>query len=131
MHVFDGEFADWEEADQRSRERALAAVTERSAAARNVERTAARQKTDADERARNAARTRQRELERAESRVSELDARVATLTTQLADPELYIRPGGKGEADALARGLEAARADLAAAVQEWERAMASAGEVAT
>ena len=66
----------------------------------------------------------QRALERAERRVTELEERVAALTKELEAPGLYDSPDGVQKASALGAQLQRARADLDAAVAEWERASA-------
>jgi len=70
----------------------------------------------------NEIRRRERELERCEERIGKLEARVAELETALGDASLYGAGADPARARALTADLEKARADLAAAYTEWERA---------
>lgn len=123
MRVFDGEFAEWEEAREREEATRLTRAQERSSADRGRSREAARQREQDDAAARQAARDLRRSLDRAEERVQALDGQVAELTARLADPALYADASGPARAEDLARDLGVARTGLAAAIREWERAM--------
>ena len=66
------------------------------------------------------ARARQRAMEEAEAGVERLDARVATLTKALEDPDLYTTADGTTRALALGAELDAARRELDEAFARWE-----------
>ncbi|MFL5581706.1 MAG: ABC-F family ATP-binding cassette domain-containing protein [Gemmatimonadaceae bacterium] len=134
---FDGGFAEWEESEADRRKKASEDAIAVAAARRERERRQAQQAQarkaaapaaqDAREQRRaqeREVREAQRALERAERRVSELDARVAQLTKDLDDASLYATPDGVQKAAMLGAELERARAELEAAVAQWERASA-------
>jgi uncharacterized protein involved in exopolysaccharide biosynthesis len=64
----------------------------------------------------------ERAVEEAESRVSEWEGRVSAIRAQLEDPALYAAPEGATRARELGRDLEAARASLERALEDWESA---------
>ncbi|MBC7897456.1 MAG: ABC-F family ATP-binding cassette domain-containing protein [Cytophagaceae bacterium] len=130
MRVFDGEFADWEEASERERIARAAAEAEKTATTREKGRTAERKKADEATRTRTSTRDLQRAVEKAEKDVHALESTVAELTAKLADPELYATAGGprKGRADDVSKQLATARASLARALSTWEQAMEAADQ---
>ena len=71
---------------------------------------------------RDALRKAQREAEAAEAKVSELESQIATLTTSLADPELYTTTGGAASATRMGVELDKAKAELERALEVWARA---------
>jgi ATP-binding cassette subfamily F protein 3 len=121
MRVFDGDFASWEEARAEELTRASSA-TERVASAQR-EKDQPRRQAANSARGQPAGRDVKRALEQAEARVGHLDAKVADLTAQLADPALYATPDGPVRAEAMAREIEDLRAELSGAIREWELAM--------
>jgi ATP-binding cassette subfamily F protein 3 len=79
---------------------------------------------------RRKQRVAQRELEDREVEIESLEARVATLTTALEDPELYTRPGGIDEAKTLGVELERLRRELDQAFAKWTVASEAVGTTA-
>ena len=67
-----------------------------------------------------------RSAEKAESRVEELEAKVATLTRTLEDPSLYGNPAGTARAVSLGKDLDRVRRDLDKALEEWNNLVESA-----
>jgi len=117
---FAGSFADWEIA---SAERAHAAVVtagEEEERRRVQERRMTRQRRATQQPDAANARARQRAMEEAEAGVERLDARVATLTKALEDPDLYTTADGTTRALALGAELDAARRELDEAFARWE-----------
>jgi ATP-binding cassette, subfamily F, member 3 len=86
----------------------------------------AKQRAESDAKSRGNAREVRRAVERAESRVDELEARIARLDAELADPTLYARPNGQVLAQALSREKREAAAALTEALEVWEEAVATA-----
>ncbi len=127
---FTGGFAEWEEV---SAERAHAASV-RAAEEASLRKVHERQKVaakpkaeplsqkDAQKDARKRQRIAQRELEQEEARIAELEVRIAALTAQLEDPELYTRAGGVEQAKRLGDELETARRELDRALERWTAA---------
>ena len=130
MHVFDGAFAEWEERSERALEGRQTAATERSATNRDREKDAARQRAEAESRANTTKRDLRKSVEEAAEQVRELDARVAELTTRLADPALYRARGGASNGgstpEALSKELATTQRALTRAMAVWERAMEAA-----
>jgi ATP-binding cassette subfamily F protein 3 len=144
---FDGPFTEWEQASaerahaasvRAAEEEALRRVKEkekleraRREAQRDADRTAERRaaaapandgnaaRRDSERESRRQHRELQRRVEEAERRVAEGEARVAALTSQLDDPELYTTADGTKRAAQLGKELDAARARLDAALEEW------------
>ncbi|HEX7123906.1 MAG TPA: ATP-binding cassette domain-containing protein, partial [Gemmatimonadaceae bacterium] len=120
---FDDSFAAWEVA---SAERAHAASV-RASEDEALRRLHERQKVARREAsARNVAGERKRQmrqateaLARVEERVAALEAKVASLTTELAVPELYTTPDGIERAARLGKELDEAKRALDAALEEW------------
>jgi ATP-binding cassette subfamily F protein 3 len=120
---FAGNFGEWEEV---SAERAHAASVRASeeASLRKVherQKVASRQKDDAPSAKdlRRKQRVAQRELEEQEAQIESLEARIATLSAALEDPELYTRAGGIDEASTLGAELERVRRELDEALARW------------
>lgn len=124
--TYDGGFAEWEEARDREEAARTAKASVAQAERRQLEKAAARERAQTDSRARGNSREVRRAVERAESRVEELERKVTDLDALLADPTLYARPNGHAHAQALSRELAEQRAALGRAMREWEEAVATA-----
>jgi ATP-binding cassette, subfamily F, member 3 len=120
---FAGNFGEWEEV---STERAHAASV-RAAEDASLRKVHERQKVASRHRdeapsakdLRRKQRAAQRELEEQEAQIESLEARIATLTAALDDPELYTRAGGIDEATKLGTELDRVRRELDAALARW------------
>jgi ATP-binding cassette subfamily F protein 3 len=119
---FDGGFEEWEEVAAERLHAARVRAAESEARHRVHERQAVERphRPDRDRRA-NARKARER-LAAAESRVSELEKTVDQLTATLEDPALYTKADGSQRAATMGKELEAAKAQLDAAIIEWEQA---------
>ncbi len=69
----------------------------------------------------NELQRRQRLLAKVEERIAETEARIAGIEEKLGDPALYAPGADAKRAQALAAERDAARAELAALYEEWER----------
>ncbi|MFI5241852.1 MAG: hypothetical protein ACHQRL_02495, partial [Gemmatimonadales bacterium] len=122
---FDGSFAEWETA---SAEREYAASVS-AAEEQESRRVRERQKTQSGVKQAKkevAPRKRSRDvIAEAESEVAKREARVAELTTMLADPELYTTGNGGKRATSLGAELEREKEKLERAFAAWEQAIAS------
>ena len=90
----------------------------------NQEKVASRQKEElpsAKDR-RRKQRTAQRELDEEEAQIASLEARIATLSSALEDPELYTRTDGVEEANRLGAELDRVRRELDEAFARWSAA---------
>jgi ATP-binding cassette subfamily F protein 3 len=129
MRVFDGSFEEWEvQRDSDARDAAQRADALASAA-RDKARTEAKRRADRNGKSRTAGRDAAREVERAERAVFEIEAVVATLTNDLAEPTLYDTPAGRERATTLARELQTAKLNLEQAMAVWERTLEAAEDL--
>ncbi len=122
---FPGGFAEWEEVSaerehaarvQASEEQALNRLHERQRVAR-ADKRAAKPGSRGGER--SGQRALRRRLEEAEARVTGLEGRIAVLTAELENPELYTRPNGPAEAKRLGVQLEELKGELDRSLEEW------------
>jgi ATP-binding cassette subfamily F protein 3 len=122
---FDGSFAEWEAASAEREHAASVAASEEQESRRVRE----RQKTRSggkDSKKETAPRKRSRdEIATAEAEVARREARVAELTTMLADPELYNSGSGGKRAASLGAELEREKEQLERAFAVWEKAIAT------
>jgi ATP-binding cassette, subfamily F, member 3 len=125
---FDGGFEEWEEVAAERLHAARVRAAEAEARNRVHERQAVERPHRPDRDKRASARKARERLAMAESRVAELEKTVDQLTTTLEDPELYTRPGGSQRAAAMGRELEEAKAQLDAAIADWEQASVEVDE---
>ena len=121
---FDGSFAEWETASAEREHAASVAASEEQESRRVRERQKTRSSAK-DGKKETAPRRRTRdEIASAEEEVARREARVAELTTMLADPELYTNGSGGKRAAALGAELEQEKERLERAFAAWERAIA-------
>jgi ATP-binding cassette subfamily F protein 3 len=120
MTEFAGGFAEWEEVSTERAHAAAVSAAEEQALRRVHEhqRVAPAPKSDPRKELRRA----QQELEKAEARVSDLEAQVAKVVAALEDPGLYTRPDGARAAHDLGARLETLKRDLEAALERWTKA---------
>jgi ATP-binding cassette, subfamily F, member 3 len=122
---FDGSFAEWETVSAEREHAASVAASEEQESRRVRERQKTRTNAK-DGKKESAPRRRSREeIANAETEVSRREARVAELTTMLADPELYNSGNGGKKAATLGVELEREKEKLERAFAEWERAIAA------
>ncbi len=116
---FGGSFEEWEE---QSRERAHAAgvaAAEEESLRRVHEKQATRKKKLASDESKGGERDKRRAAEAAEKDVASLEEKVKAITTQLADPELYMSPAGIARSAKLGKELDAAKTKLDKAIELW------------
>jgi ATP-binding cassette, subfamily F, member 3 len=119
---FGGSFEEWEE---QSRERAHAAgvaAAEEESLRRVHEKQATRKKKLASDQSKSGERDKRRAAEAAEREVSQLEEKVRGITTQLADPELYMSAGGIARSVALGKELDDVKRKLDQAIELWSGA---------
>jgi prefoldin subunit 5 len=71
---------------------------------------------------RNAMRTAERRVSELEARIESTESRIAELTRELEDPELYTTPDGVSRAAALGVELETRRRELEQTLAQWSTA---------
>ncbi|MGI8620043.1 MAG: ABC-F family ATP-binding cassette domain-containing protein [Gemmatimonadaceae bacterium] len=125
---FPGGFSEWEEVSaerehaarvQASEEQTLNKVHERQRVARGDKRAA---KAGSRASGRTDERAVRRKLEDAEARVGQLEGRIAAVTKELENPELYTRPNGPADAGRLGATLDELKAELDRSLEEWSEA---------
>ncbi|MGH7337020.1 MAG: ATP-binding cassette domain-containing protein, partial [Myxococcota bacterium] len=121
-HITDypGGFEAWEAASAERAHAAAVAAAEEESLRRVRDRKQTRRPEDNRKREQSAKRTAERELAAAETEVARCEARLAGITAQLEDPELYVHRESAPRSEALGRELEAARAALDRALARWE-----------
>ncbi len=125
---FPGGFSEWEEVSaerehaarvQASEEQALNRMHERQRVARGDKRAA---KAGNRPNVRTEERAIRRKLEEAEGSVSELEGRIASVTRELENPELYTRANGPADAKRLGDKLDKLKVELDRSLEEWSEA---------
>ncbi|HEX5632250.1 MAG TPA: ABC-F family ATP-binding cassette domain-containing protein [Gemmatimonadales bacterium] len=120
LEDYDGPFVEWEVmAAERAKRRASQAA-EAQQAFRQAEREKARKTAGKDEGAEEAKRRQKREAEALERAVQTAESKVAELEAKLADESLYDGSAdGARRAGALNKELEAARRELDQLMEKW------------
>ena len=120
---FAGGFTEWEEVSSERAHAASVRAAEDTALRKVNERkkVAARQKEGppSDKDIRRQQRATQRELEEQEGKITTLEARVASITSALEDPELYTRADGIEQSARLGAELERVKRELDQAFARW------------
>jgi ATP-binding cassette subfamily F protein 3 len=129
--VFDGTFAEWEAASAERAHAAQVQAAEEEGLRRMQERKRTQRQESPKDSQRADARKARKSVDDAEQRVATLEARVAELTTALADPELYTTPEGTQRASRLGKDLDAAKRDLDRALEDWTAATEALEEMGT
>jgi len=121
MHVtdFGGSFEEWEELSRERAHAAAVAAAEEESLRRVHEKQATRKKKVAVDQTKKTAQDKRRAAEAAERDVATLEERVRELTTRLADPELYVSPGGIERSVALGKELDQLKGKLDRAIELW------------
>ncbi|MGI8509924.1 MAG: ABC-F family ATP-binding cassette domain-containing protein [Gemmatimonadaceae bacterium] len=138
---FGGSFAEWEVASEEREHAAKVSAEEDEALRRVHEKQKTRRKESEREKEKGSGRASssgggggigaggfserdlKRRAEQCESRVGEMEAKVAKLTHELEDPELYATSKGTARAVGLGKELDLARAELDRALEEWASAV--------
>jgi ATP-binding cassette subfamily F protein 3 len=121
-HITDypGGFAEWEAASAERAHAAAVAAAEEESLRRVRDRKQTRRPAEGRKREQSVRRSTERELAAAEIEVAACEARLAGITAQLEDPELYVHRDSAVRSVALGRELEAARSALDRALAKWE-----------
>src|SRR5215207_3565507 len=120
--AFDGTFGEWEVVSTERAHAAQVKAAEEAAMHRMRERQTVNRRDTNGRGQRDALKKAQRDAEEAERRVSQLERTIATLTTSLADPELYTTSVGAASATRLGAELDKAKAALEGAIEVWTEA---------
>jgi ATP-binding cassette subfamily F protein 3 len=123
---FSGGFTEWEQVSAERAHSASVRAAEEASLRKVHERqkvaTRRQKETPSSKDLRRQQRITQRELEEQEGQITSLEARIATLSAALEDPELYTRAGGVEEARKLGVELEQVKRELDQAFARWTAA---------
>ena len=129
--AFDGGFAEWELVSaERARAAALAAAEEERVR-RVDEQKKTHRRDDAARSVRAAVRTAHQRVSEIEAKIQTLEAKIAGITRELEEPELYTRPNGAERAGALGRELESLTRELDRSLTAWAEATDRANALAS
>jgi len=103
---FAGTFGEWETASRERADAAAVNAAEEESLRRVHEKQKTKRKDNGRGRDRDLIRNARRKAEEAERRVTALEGRIASITGNLADPEIYTTVDGKRRAVDLGRDLE-------------------------
>ena len=118
---FGGSFEEWEDQSREREHAANVAAAEEESLRRVHEKQALRKKKAASDDSKTSGRENRRAAEAAERDVATLEEKVKAITTQLADPELYITPKGIERAAALGKELDKTKTALDTAIELWTK----------
>ncbi len=119
---FTGTFGEWETVTQERAHAASVTAAEEESLRRMHEKQKTKRREGDRDKQREGERNARRKVDQAEARVGELEAKVAALTTSLADPELYMTETGKQHAVKTGVELERLKNQLDKALDEWTSA---------
>jgi ATP-binding cassette subfamily F protein 3 len=116
---FDGSFGEWETASAERAHAASVAAEEEEHRRLLAEKQRTRKVQAAEKEGHSERRSLRRKLEAAESRVAELESRIAELTAELERPDLYTTAEGGKRATVLGQELDAVKRQLDRAFEVW------------
>jgi ATP-binding cassette subfamily F protein 3 len=118
---FGGSFEEWEDQSRERTHAAGVAAAEEESLRRVHEKQATRKRKAASDRTKSGEREKKRAAEAAERDVAQLEQRVREITTQLADPELYVSAGGIERSVELGKELDSVKTKLDRAIELWSK----------
>ena len=119
---FSGSFSEWETVTKERAHAASVTAAEEESLRRMHEKQKTKRREDDRDKQRDGERNARRKVEQAEARVGELEAKVAALTSSLADPQLYMTDAGKQQAVKTGIELERLKKQLDKALDDWTSA---------
>jgi ATP-binding cassette subfamily F protein 3 len=119
---FPGGFEEWELASAERAHAAAVAASEEESLRRVHERKQTRRTQQTQKLEAASERNARLALEKAETRVTDCEARLSAIRAQLEDPAVYATHEGAARAQVLGKELEIARLELDRAYAEWEAA---------
>ena len=127
---FGGGFPEWEIASEERAHAAAVNAAEEEALRRVHEKQKTKRREDDKGKQRSASRDARRKAEEAETLVSNLENRIAALTSELADPALYTTEVGKKRAVNAGTELDSLKQQLDQAIERWTAATEAAENAA-
>ena len=127
---FGGTFGEWETASEERAHAAAVNQAEEESLRRVHEKQKTKRREDDKGKQRSSARDARKKADEAEKQVAEVEAKIAALTTDLADPRLYTTEDGKRRALKAGTELDGLKKKLDAAIERWTLATEAAEEAA-
>lgn len=128
---FNGTFAEWETASEERTHAAAVTAAEEESLRRVHEKQKTKRREDEKEKQRSSARQARKKADDAETVVSDLEAKVARLTSELSEPGLYTTDQGKARAVKAGAELDRLKRQLDEAIGRWTEATEAAEEAAS
>jgi ATP-binding cassette subfamily F protein 3 len=125
---FPGTFSEWEAASEERVHAAAVNAAEEESLRRVHEKQKTKRREEDKGKKRSASRDAEQRVSQSERIVAQLEDKVGALTSELADPQLYMTDVGKKRAVALGTELDALKRKLDAALEEWTAATEAAEE---
>jgi len=119
---FGGSFAEWEAVSEERAHAASVNASEELSLRRIDEKRKTQRAQNAQTNGRKSKRNARAEAEKAEQEVSILESRIARISDQLSDPELYLTRDGVSRSTKLGIELERLKAELDKALNDWAKA---------
>ncbi|HEY0529143.1 MAG TPA: ABC-F family ATP-binding cassette domain-containing protein [Gemmatimonadaceae bacterium] len=127
---FPGSFTEWEEQSKEREHAAAVAAAEQEGLRRVQERKATRRRELDSESSRASLREARRAVEDCEKEVGRLEVKIAELTRELEDPELYTTREGTERSIKAGKELDRLRRQLDKALEKWTAATEQAETLA-
>jgi ATP-binding cassette subfamily F protein 3 len=128
---FNGTFGEWETASEERTHAAAVTAAEEESLRRVHEKQKTKRREDEKEKQRSSARQARKKADDAEAVVSELETKVARLTSELSEPGLYTTEQGKARAVKAGSELDRLKRQLDEAIGRWTEATEAAEEAAS
>ena len=128
---FNGTFGEWETASEERTHAAAVTAAEEESLRRVHEKQKTKRREDEKEKQRSSARQARKKADDAEAVVSDLEAKVARLTSELSEPGLYTTEQGKARAVKAGAELDRLKRQLDVAIGRWTEATEAAEEAAS
>jgi ATP-binding cassette subfamily F protein 3 len=128
---FNGTFGEWETASEERTHAAAVTAAEEESLRRVHEKQKTKRREDEKEKQRSSARQARKKADDAEAVVSDLEAKVARLTSELSEPGLYTTEQGKARAVKAGAELDRLKRQLDEAIGRWTEATEAAEEAAS
>lgn len=128
---FGGTFDEWETVSEERAHAAQVEAAEDEALRRVHEKKKTQRREEEKSKSRSTAREAQQRLEAAEKKVEQLEAKIAAITGELADPALYTTEVGKRKAVESGADLERLKKQLDKAIEDWTKATEDSEQAAS
>lgn len=126
---FDGNFSEWETVSAERQHAAAVVAAEDEALRRVQEKKKTARREEHRRESQHAARAAKRRVSDLELEIAQIEARIAALTRELEDPELYTKADGVGRAKQLGLDLDRLKSELESRLEAWAAATEAADTI--